>query len=123
VTATDIHRTGCKSNEAAVGAATGIGDTPSITALTVLQNHPNPFHGRGRSSGGFAGKEKTFAWKYMMSQESVLCATLLCRSRRRLGHVAYLRARRPRHDTTEWRVLLPRPRRSRTVTKKMVIAR
>ncbi len=31
------------SNEASVSATTNVGNTPSITALTVLQNHPNPF--------------------------------------------------------------------------------
>jgi hypothetical protein len=44
VTATDIHQNqGAKSNEAAVTAATGVGNLPPVTALTVLQNHPNPF--------------------------------------------------------------------------------
>ncbi|MCI0451967.1 MAG: T9SS type A sorting domain-containing protein, partial [Candidatus Latescibacteria bacterium] len=33
------------SNEASVGATTNVGNTPPITALTVLQNHPNPFAG------------------------------------------------------------------------------
>jgi hypothetical protein len=44
VTATDIHQNqGAKSNEAAVGAATNVGNLPPVTALTVLQNSPNPF--------------------------------------------------------------------------------
>ena len=44
VTATDIHQNqGAKSNEAAVLPATGVGNTPALTALTVLQNRPNPF--------------------------------------------------------------------------------
>jgi FlgD Ig-like domain len=44
VTATDIHQNqGAKSNEASVMASTGVGSLPPITALTVLQNHPNPF--------------------------------------------------------------------------------
>lgn len=44
VTAYDVHANQSDpSNEAAVQAATGIGDTPAFTALTVLQNYPNPF--------------------------------------------------------------------------------
>jgi hypothetical protein len=44
VTANDVHANqSTKSNEAAVAAATGAGNLPPITALTVLQNHPNPF--------------------------------------------------------------------------------
>ncbi len=44
VTAYDIHANqSAPSNEAIVQALTGIGNTPPITALTVLQNHPNPF--------------------------------------------------------------------------------
>jgi hypothetical protein len=46
VTAYDVHANqGAPSNEASVGATTGIGNTPPITALTVLTNHPNPFAG------------------------------------------------------------------------------
>ncbi len=46
VTAYDVHNNqGAPSNEAHVSATTGVGSTPSITALTVLQNHPNPFTG------------------------------------------------------------------------------
>jgi hypothetical protein len=44
VTAHDVHANqSAPSNEANVEAATGIGNTPVITALTVLQNYPNPF--------------------------------------------------------------------------------
>lgn len=44
VTALDAHANqSAPSNEASVQATTGIGDTPALTALTVLQNHPNPF--------------------------------------------------------------------------------
>ncbi len=44
VTALDVHANQSPpSNEASVNPTTGIGDTPAITALTVLQNHPNPF--------------------------------------------------------------------------------
>lgn len=44
VTAYDVHANQSDpSNEAHVGSLTGIGNLPSVTALTVLQNHPNPF--------------------------------------------------------------------------------
>ncbi len=46
VTALDVHQNqSAPSNEATVSAATGVGNTPSITQLTVLANHPNPFTG------------------------------------------------------------------------------
>jgi hypothetical protein len=46
VTALDVHANqSASSNEASVQATTGIGNTPPITALTVLQNQPNPFAG------------------------------------------------------------------------------
>jgi hypothetical protein len=46
VTARDIHlNESAASNEASVTAATNAGNLPPITALTVLQNHPNPFTG------------------------------------------------------------------------------
>jgi len=45
VTAYDVHANQSgPSNEASVQALTGIGDTPALTALTVMQNHPNPFN-------------------------------------------------------------------------------
>ena len=44
VTAYDLHENqSAPSNEANVGATTGIGNTPPITALTVHDNVPNPF--------------------------------------------------------------------------------
>jgi len=44
VTAKDVHANESNaSNEAAVAAATGVGNTPAITQLSVLQNRPNPF--------------------------------------------------------------------------------
>ncbi len=44
VTALDVHANQSDpSNEAHVSPLTGIGDAPSIKALTVLANHPNPF--------------------------------------------------------------------------------
>jgi hypothetical protein len=45
VTAFDVHANqSSPSNEASVGALTDAGKTPALTALTVLQNHPNPFN-------------------------------------------------------------------------------
>jgi hypothetical protein len=56
VTAIDIHENPSPpSNEASVGALTGIGDTPPITALTVLPNHPNPFTGSTELEIGLPG--------------------------------------------------------------------
>ncbi len=44
VTARDVHgNQSTPSNEANVSATTGIGDTPPLSELTVLQNRPNPF--------------------------------------------------------------------------------
>ncbi len=46
VTAFDVHANqSAPSNEASVQAATGVGNTPPVTHLTVLPNHPNPFQG------------------------------------------------------------------------------
>jgi len=46
VTAYDVNANqSAPSNEASVGSTTGVGNTPAITALTVLPNHPNPFTG------------------------------------------------------------------------------
>jgi hypothetical protein len=46
VTAHDVHANqSAPSNEASVQATTGIGNTPVISSLTVLQNQPNPFNG------------------------------------------------------------------------------
>jgi hypothetical protein len=53
VTAYDVHANQSPpSNEAAVAPATGVGNLPPITALTVLQNHPNPFTGETELSIG-----------------------------------------------------------------------
>jgi hypothetical protein len=44
VTAYDVHENqSTPSNEASVGALTGIGNLPPVTTLTVLDNAPNPF--------------------------------------------------------------------------------
>ncbi len=58
VTATDIHQNqSTKSNEASVAAATGVGgNLPPITALTVLQNFPNPFTGETQLYVGLSAK-------------------------------------------------------------------
>jgi hypothetical protein len=57
VTANDVHgNQGTKSNEASVAATTGVGNLPPITALTVLQNHPNPFTGETQLNVGLPAK-------------------------------------------------------------------
>jgi hypothetical protein len=44
VGARDVHgNESPQSNEAVAGMVTGVGDTPALSGLTVLQNHPNPF--------------------------------------------------------------------------------
>ena len=44
VTANDLHMNqSVPSNEASVQASTGVGNTPSINGLTVLEHYPNPF--------------------------------------------------------------------------------
>src|SRR5262249_49753506 len=44
VTAYDVHgNQSIASNEAGVSATSGVGDTPPLTKLSVLQNRPNPF--------------------------------------------------------------------------------
>jgi hypothetical protein len=58
VTATDVHQNqGEKSNEAAVSATTNAGNLPPITALTVLQNRPNPFTTQTRMEIGLPAAE------------------------------------------------------------------
>lgn len=45
VTALDVHENESPpSNEGIVDPVTGIGNLPAIAAVTVLQNHPNPFN-------------------------------------------------------------------------------
>ena len=57
VTAKDVHgNQGAPSNEANVAPATGVGNLPPITALTVQQNHPNPFTGETRLEIGLPAK-------------------------------------------------------------------
>jgi hypothetical protein len=57
VTAYDVHgNQSTPSNEANVGATTGVGNTPSVSALTVLQNHPNPFRGHTEFAVGLPAK-------------------------------------------------------------------
>ena len=44
VTALDVHENeSAPSNEVQVSAVTGVGELPPVSALTVLQNRPNPF--------------------------------------------------------------------------------
>ncbi|HEU4928332.1 MAG TPA: FlgD immunoglobulin-like domain containing protein, partial [Candidatus Krumholzibacteria bacterium] len=57
VTAVDVHQNqSSPSNEASVGATTGVGNLPPVSALTVLPNHPNPFTERTELSVGLPSK-------------------------------------------------------------------
>lgn len=57
VTAKDVHQNqSAPSNEASVGAATSTGNLPPITALMVLQNHPNPFTGETQLQVGLPSR-------------------------------------------------------------------
>jgi Secretion system C-terminal sorting domain len=57
VTATDVHQNqSLKSNEASVAATTNTGNLPPIAALTVLQNHPNPFTGETQLQVGLPSR-------------------------------------------------------------------
>lgn len=57
VTATDVHgNQSAPSNEAAVSGATGVGNLPPVTALTVLQNYPNPFAGETQMQIGLPAR-------------------------------------------------------------------
>lgn len=57
VTATDVHQNqSLKSNEASVAATTNAGNLPPINALTVMQNHPNPFTGETQLQVGLPAK-------------------------------------------------------------------
>jgi predicted lipoprotein with Yx(FWY)xxD motif len=57
VTASDVHQNqGPKSNEASVASTTGAGNLPPVTALTVLQNHPNPFTGETQLQVGLPAR-------------------------------------------------------------------
>lgn len=57
VTATDVHENrSAPSNEAGLSKLTGVGDTPSISVLTVMQNYPNPFAGSTELTVGLPAK-------------------------------------------------------------------
>ena len=57
VTANDVHgNQSAPSNEAAVSGNTGAGNLPPVTALTVLQNHPNPFGGETQLEVGLPAR-------------------------------------------------------------------
>jgi hypothetical protein len=77
VTAYDIHANqSAPSNEASVSALTGIGNTPSITALTVLQNHPNPFAGTTEFAIGLPAEAEVKVEVYDVAGRRVREATL-----------------------------------------------
>jgi hypothetical protein len=77
VTANDVHgNQGTKSNEASVAATTGVGNLPPITALTVLQNHPNPFTGETQLQVGLPVKEDVRVEIYDVAGRRVRDVTL-----------------------------------------------
>jgi hypothetical protein len=56
VTANDIHgNQSPPSNEVSLSGSTGTGDSPAITALTALQNSPNPFSTSAEFNLGLPG--------------------------------------------------------------------
>ena len=59
VTAYDVHQNQSKpSNEASVSGASSAGNLPPVTALMVLQNHPNPFASETELEIGLPADEK-----------------------------------------------------------------
>jgi len=83
VTAYDVHRNqSAPSNEASVNATTGVGSTPAITALTVLQNSPNPFTGTTTLSIGLPSASDVEIDVYDVAGQRV---RVDCRGRARAG--------------------------------------
>jgi hypothetical protein len=77
VTANDVHANqSTKSNEAAVGASTGVGNLPPITALMVLQNHPNPFASVTQFEIGLPAKSDVVVGVYDVAGRKVMTQVL-----------------------------------------------
>jgi hypothetical protein len=123
VTATDIHQNqGLKSNEAAVAAATGVGNTPAITALTVLQNHPNPFTGETELNVGLPAKSDVRVDVYDVAGRRV--RSVLVPAQEKGWDTLRISARDERGAALPSGVYFVRVHAGgETVTKKMVIAR
>jgi FlgD Ig-like domain len=124
VTATDIHQNqGLKSNEASVAAATGVGgNLPPVTALTVLQNHPNPFTGETQLQVGLPTKGDVRVEVYDVAGRRVRTAVMP--SQARGWNTLRLDARDDRGALLPSGVYFYRVHAgAETVTRKMVIAR
>jgi flagellar hook assembly protein FlgD len=81
VTAYDVHANqSAPSNEASVSATTNVGDTPPITALTVLQNHPNPFAGTTEMAIGLPAASSVEIEVYDVAGRKVRTQSIATRS-------------------------------------------
>ena len=123
VTASDIHQNrSVKSNEAAVSATTTVGDLPPISALTVLQNSPNPFTDETQLRVGLPAKSDIRIDVYDVAGRRVRELVLPAQAR---GWVAVRMDARDDHGRLLasgvyfYRVHAG----AETITKKMVIAR
>jgi len=123
VTASDIHQNqGLKSNEAGVAAATGVGGTPSITALTVMQNSPNPFTSETQLQVGLPAKSDVRVEIYDVAGKRV--RSVLAPAQPRGWNTLRILARDDRGSSLASGVYFYRVRAgSETVTRKMVITR
>ena len=123
VTASDVHQNrSVKSNEAAVSATTTVGDLPPISALTVLQNSPNPFTDETQLRVGLPAKSDIRIDVYDVAGRRVRELVLPAQAR---GWVAVRMDARDDHGRLLasgvyfYRVHAG----AETITKKMVIAR
>jgi hypothetical protein len=123
VTANDVHgNQGTKSNEASVSATTGVGNLPPITALTVLQNHPNPFTGETQLQVGLPLKEDVRVEIYDVAGRRVRDVSISAQSKG--WNTLRLNARDDHGVSLPSGVYFYRVHAgNETVTRKMVIAR
>jgi len=123
VTATDIHQNqGAKSNEASVAATTGAGNLPPVTALTVLQNSPNPFTGETRLQVGLPAGSDVRVEIYDVAGRRV--RSVLVSAQAKGWNTLRIPARDDRGGSLASGVYFYRVHAgAETVTRKMVIAR
>lgn len=123
VTATDVHQNqGPKSNEASVGAASSTGNLPPITALTVLQNFPNPFTGQTRLQVGLPARSDVRVDIYDVAGRRV--RTVVLPGREKGWNLLPLSAKNDANASLSSGVYFYRVHAGgATVTRKMVIAR
>ncbi len=124
VTAYDVHANqSAPSNEAHVSATTGIGDTPSIAALTVLDNMPNPFNDKTTLRVGLPKASDVEIDVFDVAGRSVRIehtSTTRCGlARRRLRRTRCRGGKRSRVACTSIALKAA----GQTITRKMVIAR